>query len=191
MFNFFYKHYWQIAIFILISAITFVAMPPRKPEISIYPKPKLPSLTYSVQRTGVVDVAKVFGRSSECTNEDLSFIEKVSKIALDNGLNPGILASVIVTESGCDRLAVSPKGAIGLMQIMPKVWKNRFDFQKINLFNEDDNLKTGAKILSDLTRKSGITEALREYEGLGVDCWFCNLDYSNNVLKGSGTIWSN
>ena len=39
--------------------------------------------------------------------------------ASEHGIEPELLQALIATESGFDPAAVSPKGAIGLMQIMP------------------------------------------------------------------------
>lgn len=47
----------------------------------------------------------------------------VRRAALAQGLDPGLVTAVIEVESGFDPLAVSPKGARGLMQIMPSTWR--------------------------------------------------------------------
>ena len=43
----------------------------------------------------------------------------VSRNARDNGLDPYLVQAVIAVESGYDPAAVSEKGAVGLMQVMP------------------------------------------------------------------------
>lgn len=93
-------------------------------------------------------------------------------------LDAKLAASVISEESNCDSLAVSSRGAIGLMQVMPRVWKRRFDFSRINLFNPQENLNIGIKILADLVQQYGEHEALERYQGLGPG----NPNYSNEVL---------
>lgn len=45
--------------------------------------------------------------------------DKVVEVATRNGIDPALLAAVIRVESGFRDDAVSPKGALGLMQVMP------------------------------------------------------------------------
>ena len=44
----------------------------------------------------------------------------IASTAMRHGLDPALVLAVIGAESGHDPLAVSPKGAIGLMQILPE-----------------------------------------------------------------------
>jgi soluble lytic murein transglycosylase-like protein len=44
----------------------------------------------------------------------------IQDIAREHGVSPALIEAVIRTESGFDPSAVSPKGAAGLMQLMPK-----------------------------------------------------------------------
>ena len=44
----------------------------------------------------------------------------IHEIAREHGVSPALIEAVIRTESGFDPSAVSPKGAAGLMQLMPK-----------------------------------------------------------------------
>ncbi len=43
----------------------------------------------------------------------------IDRVAADHGLTPGLVKAVAWVESGFDPDAVSPKGAVGLMQLMP------------------------------------------------------------------------
>src|SRR4030067_971401 len=64
-----------------------------------------------------------------------------------------IILSVIKTESSWDSLAKSPKGAKGLMQIMPimaQVYSSLyFNGKEFNLYNLTDTLNIGSRILYD------------------------------------------
>lgn len=142
-------------------------------------KSATPILTYSLERTGPLEVAKVFGRSHGCQNADPDLIEMIVRTSLDLNIEPTLAASIMDQESGCDPLAVSNRGAVGLMQVMPKVWKTRFDFSEINLFNPKQNIEVGLKILSPLVLQYGEKEALERYQGLGVPS---NPNYSAQVL---------
>ena len=47
------------------------------------------------------------------------YAAEIQEIARQHGVSPGLITAVMRTESGFDRAAVSPKGAGGLMQLMP------------------------------------------------------------------------
>ena len=51
---------------------------------------------------------------------DSRFASLISRVALDNALSPQLLHAVIAVESDFDARAVSRKGALGLMQLMPQ-----------------------------------------------------------------------
>lgn len=130
----------------------------------------------------VVEVSKVFGRSisQACRNTDPQFVSMVADKSLKAGVRPGLAASVIDQESGCDQYAVSPRGAAGEMQIMLKVWQTKFDFSQRNPFNKENNIEMGCAILADLVNQYGEKEALRRYQGLGVGG---NPNYVSDVIK--------
>jgi Transglycosylase SLT domain len=149
--------------------------------------PRLPELTYSPWRTGPVEVAKVFGRWPGCTNTDYEFITEVSNEAVRAGIEPRVFAATVAVESHCDQFAVSMRGAIGLMQVMPRVWKEHYNFtDRYNLFNTRDNLRVGASILADLIQQYGVAEGLHHYQGMGRNCETCDLGYSNRILHLAG-----
>jgi soluble lytic murein transglycosylase-like protein len=62
-------------------------------------------------------------------------------------LQPDLLRSVIKQESGFRPCAVSPKGAIGLMQIMPAT---AAQFNLEDVFDPKENVDVGARILKEL-----------------------------------------
>ncbi|MBW0435092.1 lytic transglycosylase domain-containing protein [Leptospira yasudae] len=87
--------------------------------------------------------------------------EIIRKESEKNHLDPSLVQSVIKAESGFKANAVSPKGAIGLMQLMPST---------ANLLGVDDpsdpaeNVAGGTKFLSDLLSKyKNLDHALAAY----------------------------
>ena len=66
------------------------------------------------------------------------------------GLDPDLLHAVINAESSYDPLAVSEKGALGLMQLMPATIQ-RFGVK--DPYDPVQNIKGGAKYLSHLMGK--------------------------------------
>ena len=144
--------------------MVFLGIPHRIPKPVIPPAPKLEY----VFRTGVLDAAKVFGRAPGCENTEASFIQDVNEAAARAGVDTKIVAATIAVESGCNPLAVSNKGAVGLMQIRVVAWKDKYDFQgKINLLNRKDNLQVGTEILGSLVKQYGLQDGVRRYQGVG------------------------
>jgi hypothetical protein len=129
-----------------------------------------------------LEVALVFGRSQGCRNADPALINIVASEAVAAGVPPKILAAVIAVESQCSSIAVSSKCAIGLCQVMPRVWNSQFDFTKVNLFNPRENIHVGASILSPLIRDYGLVRGIQLYNGAGVGCKSCDSGYASKVL---------
>jgi hypothetical protein len=147
---------------------------PPKPQI------RLP-LTFSVWHTGPYEIAKVFGRSTGCRSVNVDFIDDVNEAAIRAGVDPGLYASTVATESNCNPLAVSKAGAIGLSQVVPSFHKE-YDFSRINLFNRKDSLRVGAEILAKDISQYGEESGVTHYQGMGVHCSTCDDHYTDKVL---------
>lgn len=65
-------------------------------------------------------------------------------------LDPGLVSAVISVESGFDPSAVSPKGARGLMQLMPATAR---EYGVKDVHDPRQNIEGGVAYLSDLTRR--------------------------------------
>ncbi|HEY0822430.1 MAG TPA: lytic transglycosylase domain-containing protein [Ramlibacter sp.] len=78
--------------------------------------------------------------------------------AQEHGIDVELLQALIATESGFDPAAVSPKGAVGLMQIMPAtaqrygVSADRKAAVAQKLTDPRTNIRTGTRYLRDLIR---------------------------------------
>src|SRR5437773_7430693 len=64
-----------------------------------------------------------------------------------NGVRPSLVRAVVQVESGFNPSAYSPKGAMGLMQLMPATAR---EFGVRNPFNPEDNVRGGVKYLRRL-----------------------------------------
>jgi len=71
----------------------------------------------------------------------------IERVARENGLSPDLIKAVALVESGLDPQAVSPKGAQGLMQLMPETARR---YGVTDAFNPLDNLAAGAQYLRGL-----------------------------------------
>jgi soluble lytic murein transglycosylase-like protein len=73
--------------------------------------------------------------------------DEVQTVAREYGVDFDLIHAVIATESNYVSTAVSPKGAIGLMQLMPPTAKR---YGIVNLFDATQNLRAGAQYLRHL-----------------------------------------
>ncbi len=71
----------------------------------------------------------------------------VEKAAREHGVDRALLQAVITAESGYDPDAISRKGAVGLMQLMPETAR-RYGVR--NLYDPAENIQGGAKYLREL-----------------------------------------
>jgi hypothetical protein len=168
-----------------MAALGLPASSHSEPALKFMPVP--PKLEYSIFRTGTLEVAKVFGRTQGCYDADSELIEEVNSAAARTGLDPRIVAATVAVESGCNPLAISSRGAIGLMQIRPAVWCEKYDCTKTyNFLNRHDNVQVGVFILSDLISQYGVQEGVRRYQGIGLGCETCDGQYAEKILKLAG-----
>jgi soluble lytic murein transglycosylase-like protein len=78
------------------------------------------------------------------TAERKAIAEAVTRVAAKHALDPSLVLAVIQAESGFNPKAVSPKGAMGVMQLMPGT-AERFGVR--DPFDVEDNLKGGVAYL--------------------------------------------
>jgi hypothetical protein len=70
--------------------------------------------------------------------------EAVERIAAEHSLPPQLIHSVIKVESNYNPYAISNKGALGLMQLIPETARR---FGVVDVFNPVENIQGGAKYL--------------------------------------------
>ncbi|MFG6485978.1 lytic transglycosylase domain-containing protein [Roseateles sp. BYS78W] len=80
--------------------------------------------------------------------------------AAEHGVDADLLKAVIAVESGYQRGAVSPRGALGLMQITPEA-ASRYatPADAARLIEPRINIHIGARMLADLMRRFGRIDA--------------------------------
>ena len=115
----------------------------------------------------------------------------IDRAAAREGLKPDLLRAVVKRESGFRTCAVSPKGAVGLMQLMPATVTR---FGVADPFDPQANIETGAKFLKELLdRYTGdLRLALAAYnagpakvdEAAGVPAIPETQDYVREILAG-------
>jgi len=81
-------------------------------------------------------------------------------------LPPGLVMALIAVESRFDRWAVSPAGAVGLMQVMP-FWPQRLGMPRYQLVHAAPNIHMGCAILRFYLgyEHNDVRKALARYNG--------------------------
>ena len=77
------------------------------------------------------------------------FHEHILAAAKAHGIDSALVHAVIAAESNYQKNAVSPKGAIGLMQVMPETGA-RYGVLRTKLATPDTNIGTGTRYLAEL-----------------------------------------
>jgi len=84
--------------------------------------------------------------------EALPYRDSIARHCQEYGMDCKLVAAVIRVESGFNPRAVSPKGACGLMQLMPSVQK---DEGVSDPFDPDQNLRAGIRYLKKMLEACG------------------------------------
>ncbi|HOF34331.1 MAG TPA: lytic transglycosylase domain-containing protein [Spirochaetota bacterium] len=74
----------------------------------------------------------------------------IEKISIKEGVSPSLVKAVVENESSYNTMAVSPKGAMGLMQLMPETAK---ELGVNDSFSAEENIEGGVKYLKGLLNK--------------------------------------
>lgn len=86
--------------------------------------------------------------------------ELIQPIAARHGVEPALVRAIVDTESGFAPRARSPKGAMGLMQLMPVTARQ---YALANPFDPSANLETGVRHLKSLLGRYDMRSALAAY----------------------------
>ena len=80
-------------------------------------------------------------------------------------VDPRLIASIVIVESGANPFAVSGADSIGIMQIHLGTWGELADKQNVNLFKIEDNVDFGVRILRDYIADTDLWEGVARYRG--------------------------
>ncbi len=82
--------------------------------------------------------------AAESAEPPFNISDTVNRIAAQHALPPQLIHSVIKVESNYNPYAISPKGALGLMQLIPATARR---FGVSDVFDPEENIQGGAKYL--------------------------------------------
>ena len=86
------------------------------------------------------------------TKEQVELALKVGKEAQRMGINPDFVLPMVAAESGFDPNAISKKGAIGLMQLLPSTAKSL----GVDPYDVDQNIQGGLQFIKQLSTMKNI-----------------------------------
>jgi len=80
-------------------------------------------------------------------------------------MDPRLVASIMIVESGANPFAVSSAESVGIMQIHVRTWGEIAERENINLFKIEDNVDFGVRILRDYIASTDTWEGVARYRG--------------------------
>ena len=120
----------------------------RKINPEAFPITRLP-----VEDPPALPTSSVPTKAIACLHMPLNGIEPVISLAASNaGISSDLVRAVIQQESSFNPCAISPKGAMGLMQLMPDTARQ---FGVSNPFDPGQNIAAGANLLRQLLDRYG------------------------------------
>jgi soluble lytic murein transglycosylase-like protein len=91
-------------------------------------------------------------RAAAWLSRSADYDAAIVRAAGDAKVHPELVRAVIVVESGFNPRAISRRGAIGLMQLLPATARR---YGAFNAFDPEQNIRAGARYLSDLIARFG------------------------------------
>lgn len=122
-----------------------------------------------------------------------SYAEIIDRMSAAYGVNPQLVRAVIRTESAYRTDAVSRKGAMGLMQLMPGTARR---YAVANPFDPEANVGAGVRHLRGLLDRFDVAQALAAYNAgeeaverfQGIPPYRETQDYVRRVLTLAGLV---
>lgn len=105
-----------------------------------------------LQFHGVPEEEIIHGSAEQSSADERPFSSIVNYAAKETGLDPDLIHAVIKAESNYNPKAVSPRGAMGLMQLMPKTAE---ELGVTNPHDPQENILAGARYLGKLIEENG------------------------------------
>ncbi|MGH2721773.1 MAG: transglycosylase SLT domain-containing protein [Actinomycetota bacterium] len=148
-----------LALVVGMGLTGMIAASPKGPQLAVSEDALSMRLPYEPSKLLLMDPASW---APALPMEAQPWIPPIQAIAAEEGLDPRLLASLVWVESRFDPAAISPKGAVGLAQVMPDTAREL----GIRIKDPLENLAGGAHYLSvNLKRFGRLDLALSAYNG--------------------------
>jgi soluble lytic murein transglycosylase-like protein len=172
-----YLHHLMLLMgLVALSIVTLAKQPPQvastsvaqqsAPGTPVVTTPPSPQQALAKQQQTVANwLAKRYRVANDAAH---SFVSAAYLTAKDFKLDPLLILSVMAIESGLNPFAESPVGAQGLMQVMSKIHRDKFEeFGGIEAaLDPVANIRVGTQILKEYVTRGGSVEAgLKMYVG--------------------------
>jgi soluble lytic murein transglycosylase-like protein len=105
------------------------------------------AVTGDVRTYEVPKAASVLATRSATSTRARSYDDIIEQHCRTHSVRPDLVRAVMQVESGFNPLARSPKGAMGLMQLMPATARH---FGVVNAYNPAENVRGGVAYLREL-----------------------------------------
>lgn len=112
--------------------------------------PRVIDITTTTNHQFAVRDNSVLSQHTPKTNHNNPLDTHLYQIAHQYGVNPLLIKAIIKVESNYQANARSPKGALGLMQVLPTT---AAQYGNYNLFNPKDNITVGTRHFAYLMNK--------------------------------------
>ncbi len=142
-----------IAVCGFLLALTLPALPTSAEKILVKQDKNgkiIVSNIYTDNRFTLKESKRVQYKSSGTTEVPSNYLDKIKKLARKYDLKETLILAVAKAESSFNPFAVSHKGAVGIMQLMPITARQ---YGVFNRYNVDQNLEAGAQHLKYLFNK--------------------------------------
>jgi len=138
---------------VFLLAITLPALPTFAEKILVKQDKDgkiIVSNIYTDNRFTLKESKRVQFKSSGSTEVPSHYLDKIKKLARKYDIKETLILAVAKAESSFNPFAVSHKGAVGIMQLMPGTARQ---YGVFNRYNVDQNLEAGARHLKYLYNK--------------------------------------
>lgn len=165
----------KISNLVILTAVLLLGFP--APSVSVFPAnaPEQPILESGLQASVAPVSPAVRFIDSFLEQHDVRqanrrrLAQSIVTSARKYNLNPRLIASIMIVESGGNPFAISGKDAIGIMQIHLPTWGAAAEREGMNLLKIEDNVDFGSRILSNYVRQFGLWEGVKRYNGFIAD----------------------
>ena len=152
----------NVVLLALISS-AFLGWSPSEqvPTSSSVPLPSVSSAPQQPATRGALEQVLALANPSLSPGEQLRIVEAIDRYSAHYALDPDLVMAIVLVESNARPWARSPKGAVGLMQVMPHMMRPMG--LAGNLATVEANIEAGCFILANNIERLGVERGISAY----------------------------